>query len=167
MPSPPGPPEGAGGAMPKVLGAEIDHVGVAVHDVDRAVSLYRDGFGCSVGPVQRMPDQGIAVAFVEAGPVRLELIAPIGEVSPIRNLLGRHTIQDALARRPSGGLHHVCYRVADLGAALAQARAAGVRPLGKGVPVTGASGHPIVFLDPKDAGGVLIELKGPAGAAPP
>lgn len=144
----------------------IDHIGIAVRDVDRAAALYTDGFGCVVGPVRPMPEHGIAVAFVETGAARIELIAPIGAVSPIATLLGRHTIQDFLARQPSGGLHHVCYLVQDLEAAMSRAWRAGLRPLGSGTPVVGASGQPILFLDPEDADGALIELKGHAGSDP-
>ena len=147
------------------LGAAVDHVGIAVPDIDRAAGLYRDAFGAAAGTVLHLPEQGIAVVFVEMRAVRLELIAPIGAVSPVAHVLGRHTIQDFLAARPEGGLHHICYAVDDLAAAVARAQGAGLRPIGSGKPIVGASGRPILFLDPAGADGVLIELKGPVIAS--
>jgi len=131
-----------------------------VPDLARAASLYQSTFGVPVGPFRFMPDQGIAVAFVEMGQTHLELIAPIGDSSPISHVLGTHTIQDFLARQPLGGLHHVCYLVDDLAAAWDRLRQVGMRRLGTGEPIIGAAGLPILFLDPAAADGVLIELKG-------
>lgn len=134
--------------------AQVDHIGVAVPSLDASVGFYRTLLG--VEPVLHALDsQGIAVAMFQLANLRIELLAPIGAESPITDVLEDHTIQAFMARQPQGGLHHVCYVVKDLDAA----NPPGTRRLGSGVPIIGASGQPIVFLDPASTGGVLIELK--------
>ena len=147
-------------APPAILkGHRIDHLGVAVPDLGRAAAFYRDVLGCEVGEPVIPAGQGIAVVFVAFANGRVELIAPTCEVSPLPGLLEDHTINDFLRRSPQGGLHHVCYEVDDLDAVIAKLAAAGARLLGDGRPIIGASGRPIVFLDPGAAEGTLIELK--------
>jgi methylmalonyl-CoA/ethylmalonyl-CoA epimerase len=97
--------------------------------------------------------------FVPFGNLRVELIAPTVERSPLAHVLENHTVNDFLGREPAGGLHHVCYVVDDLAAVRDRLQAAGQRVLGKGEPIIGAGGAPIVFLDPSCAAGTLIELK--------
>ena len=160
MPSPAS--EHAAGHLPWAGPAVLDHVGIAVPDLAQATALYATTLGCPVSPPRVMPDHGIAVVFVETGAARIELIAPFGAVSPITDVLEDHAVQDFLARQPAGGLHHVCYSVDDLPGTLARLNRAGLRTLGRSGPVLGASGLPIVFLDPGTFGGVLIELKGRA-----
>lgn len=134
--------------------AQVDHLGIAVADLAAASGLYRTMLG--VEPVMHeLPGQGIAVAMFQLPNLRIELLAPIGAVSPITDVLEDHTIQAFMARNPQGGLHHVCYVVDDLDAASPP----GARRLGTGVPIIGAQGRPIVFLDPLTTGGTLIELK--------
>jgi methylmalonyl-CoA/ethylmalonyl-CoA epimerase len=142
-------------AIPAALGhARVDHLGIAVADLEAASAMYRALLG--VEPEMRtLPGQGIAVAIFTLPQLRIELLAPIGAESPIADVLEDHTIQAFMARQPQGGLHHVCYVVANL----AEAQPAGTRRLGSGMPIIGAEGHPIVFLDPKTTGGTLIELK--------
>ena len=143
-----------------VAGTLLDHVGIAVADLDAALAVHAGFARHAIAPIRHLPDHGIAVAFLDVLPIRIELIAPIGTVSPIRHILGPHTVQDFLARMPAGGLHHICYAVPDLSAALSALAREGVRPIGEGRPIIGAAGHPILFLDPATTAGTLIELKG-------
>lgn len=144
--------------------SRVDHIGIAVPDLAAAARLYRDVLGCEVSDPVEPPGQGVAIVFVRMGGTRVELIAPTTATSPIRHVLEDHTINDFLARQPAGGLHHVCYAVDDLAALRPRLAASGLRMLGSGEPILGASGRPIVFLDPRTTGGTLIELKeSPAG----
>lgn len=149
----------ASSQIPELASYEVDHLGIAVPDLDAATSLYRDVLGCPVGEPVIPPDQGIAIVFVQFGNVHVELLMPTVDVSPIPHLLENYTINDFLAKQPQGGLHHICYVVDDLDAICGRLSAAGVRVLGSGKPIIGASGQPIVFLDPAMAAGTLIELK--------
>ena len=149
----------ASSQIPELASYEVDHLGIAVPDLDAATKLYRDVLGCPVGEPVVPPDQGIAIVFVQFGNVHVELLMPTVEVSPIPHLLENYTINDFLKRQPNGGLHHVCYLVDDLKAICSRLSASGVRVLGSGEPIIGASGLPIVFLDPATAAGTLIELK--------
>jgi methylmalonyl-CoA/ethylmalonyl-CoA epimerase len=138
---------------------EVDHVGVVVPDLDAAAAFYRDILGCRVSDPLVLEGQGIAVVFVPFRNLRIELIAPTVDRSPIAHVLENHTVNDFLARQPAGGLHHVCYVVDELEAVRDRLRASGHRVLGTGQPIIGASGQPILFLDPRSASGTLIELK--------
>ncbi|HUT47723.1 MAG TPA: methylmalonyl-CoA epimerase [Alphaproteobacteria bacterium] len=143
----------------------VDHLGIVVPDLEQAIALYRDVFGCDVSDVLSMPDQGIEMVFVTLDNTRVELLAATAETSPIKHVLEDHTINDFLERSPGGGLHHICYVVDDLKAMRERLTARGMRVLGSGEPIIGASGQPIVFLDPDNAGGTLIELKQKPSAA--
>jgi methylmalonyl-CoA/ethylmalonyl-CoA epimerase len=138
---------------------DIDHLGVVVPDLAAAIAFYRDVLGCTVAEPHVLAEQGIAVAFVPFGNTRVELIAPTIDPSPLPHVLENHTVNDFLKRQPGGGLHHVCYLVDDLLAVRDRLRASGLRTLGSGEPIIGASGLPILFLDPKNPAGTLIELK--------
>lgn len=138
---------------------EVDHLGVVVPDLDAGAAFYRDVLGCPVSEPVVPEGQGIAVVFVLFRNLRIELIAPTVDRSPIVHLLEDHTVNDFLARHPSGGLHHVCYVVDELETVRDRLRASGHRALGTGEPIIGASGQPILFLDPRSASGTLIELK--------
>ena len=137
-----------------MIGA-IDHIAVAVPDLAAAIARYRDVLGAAVTEPVALPGHGVTVAFVGEGDARTELLEPLGEGSPIAAFLERH---------PKGGMHHVCYRVADVGEATARLEATGARTLGPAR--TGAHGVPVVFLHPGGFDGVLIELQEGAGHAP-
>ena len=129
----------------------INHVGVATASIEKSLEMYRDLFGATdvthVGP---MAEQGVSVAFVNlAGGAQIELIEPYGENSPITAFL---------AKNPNGGQHHVCFEVADIYAARDDMRAKGATVLGTGEPRIGAHGTPVIFVHPKNTGGVLVEL---------
>jgi methylmalonyl-CoA/ethylmalonyl-CoA epimerase len=145
--------------IPEFSMYEVDHLGIVLPDLAAATRLYRDLLGCPVSEPLVPPDQGIAVVFVRFGNLRVELITPTVDASPIAHVLENHTVNAFLERQPEGGLHHVCYLVDDLEAICQRLTAAGMRLLGSGQPIIGASGLPIVFLDPKTAAGTLIELK--------
>ena len=126
----------------------LNHVGVATPSIDESVKLYRDKLGATkIGEKFAMEEQGVWVCFIDLPNSQIELIEPIDETSTITNFLKQN---------PAGGQHHVCYEVDDLLAARDDMQAKGVRVLGE--PRIGAHGTPIIFLHPKDMGGVLIEL---------
>jgi methylmalonyl-CoA/ethylmalonyl-CoA epimerase len=103
-----------------------------------------------VSPPLAQPEHGVTVIFVELPNTKIELIHPLGEASPIAGFL---------ARNPGGGIHHVCYEVADIRAARDRLAGQGARVLGDGEPRLGAHGKPVLFLHPKDFLGTLIELE--------
>lgn len=128
----------------------LNHVAMAVPDLAAASTLYRDIMGATISDPRALPDHGVTIVFVELGNTRVELLEPLGQDSPIAAFL---------ARNPDGGIHHICYEVADILAARDRLRARGVRILGDGEPKTGAHGKPVLFLHPKDCGGTLVELE--------
>jgi methylmalonyl-CoA/ethylmalonyl-CoA epimerase len=128
----------------------LNHVAIAVPDLESAAAAYRGVFGAEVSTMRELARHGVRVVFVALSNTKIELLQPLGEDSPIRGFLERH---------PAGGIHHVCYEVADILAARDRLRAAGARVLGDGEPETGAHGNPVLFLHPKDFSGALIELE--------
>jgi methylmalonyl-CoA/ethylmalonyl-CoA epimerase len=128
----------------------VNHVAIAVPNLEAAATLYRDTIGAAVSAPQALPDHGVTVVFVTLANTKVELLAPLGPDSPIAAFLQRN---------PDGGIHHICYEVADIIAARDRLRAGGVRILGDGEPKTGAHGKPVLFLHPKDCGGTLVELE--------
>ena len=129
---------------------KLNHVAIAVPDLDAAVRRYRDTLGAEVGPPQDEPDHGVTVVFVDLPNTRVELLHPLGENSPIAAFLDKN---------PSGGLHHLCYEVEDIAASRDRLVADGARVLGDGEPRIGAHGNPVIFLHPKDFDGTLVELE--------
>lgn len=128
----------------------LNHVGVATPSIEDSVALYRDMLGVtSIQAPFDLPAQGVRVCFVNLPNSQIELIEPLGEDSPIHGFL---------ARNPKGGQHHLCFEVADIIAARDEMRVRGATILGTGEPRIGAHGVPIIFLHPKDMGGVLVEL---------
>lgn len=128
----------------------INHIAIAVPDLDAAVDRYRNGLGATVSAPQDLPEHGVRVVFVELENSKVELLLPLGENSPIAGFL---------AKNPDGGMHHICFEVPDIIAARDQLTAQGARVLGDGSPKTGAHGKPVLFLHPKDFSGTLIELE--------
>jgi methylmalonyl-CoA/ethylmalonyl-CoA epimerase len=128
----------------------LNHVAIVVPDLAAAAALYRDTLGATVLASHTLPEHGVTAVFVELGNTRIELLEPLGADSPVRGFL---------ARNPDGGMHHVCYEVANIRAARDRLRAAGARVLGDGEPKRGAHGKLVLFLHPKDFCGTLIELE--------
>lgn len=129
---------------------KLNHVAIAVPDLAAATALYRDTLGAVVsGPVPQ-PAHGVVVVFVTLANTKIELVHPLGDASPIAGFL---------AKNPNGGIHHICYEVADILAARDQLKASGARVLGDGEPRIGAHDKPVLFLHPKDFCGTLVELE--------
>ena len=126
----------------------LNHVGVATPSIDAAVAMYRDLLGATVirEPFD-LPAQGVRVCFVDTPNSQIELIEPLGETSPILKFLEKN---------PQGGQHHVCFEVPDIHVAAAEMKAKGATVLGE--PRIGAHGTPVIFVHPKNMGGVLVEL---------
>ncbi|MCH8861803.1 MAG: methylmalonyl-CoA epimerase [Proteobacteria bacterium] len=128
----------------------LNHVAIAVPDLEAAARQYRDLLGATVSEPVDLPDHGVTTIFVETGNSKIELLHPLGEDSPIARFLERN---------PAGGVHHLCFEVEDIIAARDRLAGEGARILGDGQPKTGAHGKPILFLHPKDFSGVLIEIE--------
>lgn len=135
---------------------KLNHVAIVVPDLAAAAALYRSTLGARVSDPVPLPDHGVTTVFVELPNTKIELLHPLGDGSPVEKFLSNN---------PSGGMHHVCYEVTDIHAAIDKLVADGARVLGDGRPKTGAHGLPVVFLHPKDFCGTLIELEEVAGAA--
>jgi len=126
----------------------LNHIGVATPSIERSVALYRDILGATkIHEPFNLPPQGVRVCFVDTPNSQIELIEPLGEDSPLHGFL---------ARNPAGGQHHVCFEVPDIYEAKAEMDAKGAKVLGE--PRIGAHGTLVIFLHPKDMGGVLVEL---------
>ncbi|MRX49356.1 methylmalonyl-CoA epimerase [Paracoccus sp. S-4012] len=128
----------------------LNHVAIAVPDLEAAAAQYAGTLGATVGPPQQEPDHGVTVVFIELPNTKIELLHPLGEGSPIKGFLDKN---------PSGGIHHMCFEVDDIRAARDRLKAEGARVLGDGEPKIGAHGKPVLFLHPKDFNGCLIELE--------
>lgn len=137
--------------LPESMVTKIDHVGVAVPDLDAALAFYADTFGMHVVHEETNVDQGVREAMVAAGDDRLQLLAPLNDDSPIAKFLNR-----------SGpGVQQVAFRVTDIHAAADYLRGRGLRVLYDG-PRRGTAQSLVNFVHPSDCGGVLIELVQPA-----
>ncbi len=128
----------------------LNHVGIATPDIDATARMYADLYGATVSRAKfALPEQGVSVAFIDLANSQLELIEPLGEASPVWGFLKKF---------PAGGQHHICFEVPDILAARDAMRAKGATVLGSGEPRMGAHGVPVIFVHPKDSGGVLVEL---------
>jgi methylmalonyl-CoA/ethylmalonyl-CoA epimerase len=131
----------------------IDHIGVAVEDIEAALPLYRDTFKMQVAHREIVQEQGVEAVLLDVGENHVELLAPLGPDTPVGKFLAK--------RGP--GLHHVAYRVSDIQAALSAVQAAGQTPIDKR-PRVGIRGALVAFLEPKETGRVLTELVQPVEA---
>ena len=128
----------------------LNHISIAVPDLAKAAAVYRDSLGAEVSAAVPQPEHGVTTVFITLPNTKIELIAPLGDGSPVAKFLERN---------PDGGMHHVCYEVPDIRAARDALKAAGARILGDGEPKIGAHGKPVLFLHPKDFAGTLVELE--------
>lgn len=126
----------------------LNHVAIAVPDLEAAMAQYSNALGAKVGAPQDEPDHGVRVVFIELPNTKIELLYPLDDTSPINGFLQKN---------PVGGIHHICYEVDDIAAAAEHLTATGARVLGE--VKTGAHGKPVLFLHPKDFNGCLIELE--------
>lgn len=128
----------------------LNHVAIAVPDLQAAIKKYKLVLGAKVSAPQLLPEHGVTVVFVEVENTKTELLEPLGDASPIAAFLEKN---------PAGGMHHMCYEVDDILVARDRLKQDGIRVLGDGEPKTGAHGKPVLFLHPKDFDGTLIELE--------
>lgn len=128
----------------------MNHVAVVVPDLAAARSVYENTLGAHVSDPQPMPEHGVTTVFVDLPNIKVELLHPLGEHSPISRFLERN---------PNGGIHHICYEVDDIESARDHLLAQGARILGNGEAKIGAHGKPVLFLHPKDFCGTLIEIE--------
>ncbi|MBF0144134.1 MAG: methylmalonyl-CoA epimerase [Magnetococcales bacterium] len=128
---------------------KLNHVAIAVPDLEAAVACYRDVLGADVSAPKDIPEHGVTTVFVHLPNTTVEFVRPLGDKSPIAGFLEKN---------PSGGMHHICYEVTDIEAAVKVLAAKGMRVLNP-KPKIGAHGNPVVFLHPKDFLGVLTELE--------
>ncbi|MCB2054203.1 MAG: methylmalonyl-CoA epimerase [Geminicoccaceae bacterium] len=126
----------------------LNHVAIAVPDLEGARRSYAEMFGAEVSAVEDQAEHGVRTVFVTLANTKIELLGVLGDASPIAAFL---------AKNPAGGIHHLCYEVDDLDAACERVVAQGARLLGP--PRTGAHGKPVVFVHPKDVCGTLTELE--------
>jgi methylmalonyl-CoA/ethylmalonyl-CoA epimerase len=126
----------------------LNHVGVATPSIERSIETYRILLGAvAIGEPFDLPAQGVKVCFIDTPNTQIELIEPYDDSSPIAGFLRKN---------PAGGQHHLCFEVPDIQAAVADLKAKGATLLGE--PRIGAHGTRIVFMHPRDMGGVLVEL---------
>ncbi len=128
----------------------LNHVAIAVPDLRAAADIYRNTLGATVSDEVDQPEHGVTTVFIELPNTKIELLAALGDESPIAGFLKRN---------PGGGIHHLCYEVDDIAAARDRLVADGLRVLGEGEPKIGAHGKPVLFLHPKDFAGTLVELE--------
>jgi methylmalonyl-CoA/ethylmalonyl-CoA epimerase len=128
----------------------LNHVAIAVPNLEKGARIYASVLGAKVSTPLAQPTHGVRIVFVELPNTKIELMEPLGENSPIKTFLEKN---------PSGGMHHVCYEVADIEAARDRLVKEGARVLGDGKAKIGAHGKPVLFLHPKDFCGTLIELE--------
>jgi methylmalonyl-CoA/ethylmalonyl-CoA epimerase len=128
----------------------LNHVAIAVPDLAAAARVYGMTLGAELSPPQELPDHGVTTIFVRLPNTKIELLGALGSNSPIAKFLERN---------PEGGVHHLCFEVDDIEAAITHLKGEGARILGDGRPKIGAHGKPVVFLHPKDLMGTLVELE--------
>ncbi|XP_051004633.1 methylmalonyl-CoA epimerase, mitochondrial [Acomys russatus] len=127
----------------------LNHVAIAVPDLEKASSFYRDVLGAQVSEAVPLPEHGVSVVFVNLGNTKMELLHPLGSDSPITGFLQKNK---------AGGMHHVCIEVDNINAAVMDLKKKKIRSLSDEAKI-GAHGKPVIFLHPKDCGGVLVELE--------
>ena len=130
----------------------IDHIGVAVEDIDAAIALYGDSFEMELAHRETVESQGVEAVLLDVGDGHVELLAPLGPDTPVGKYMAKN----------GAGLHHVAYAVDDIDAALESIAAAGVQLIDS-EPRVGIRDSRVAFLHPRSTGGVLTEIVEPAG----
>jgi len=125
----------------------VDHIGIATHQLDDALAVWRDALGLQVESTEEVTEQGVRIAMLAAGETHIELLEPLSETSPVGKFLEK--------RGP--GIHHIAIRVSDIRASLASLKGKGARLIDE-TPRTGAGGCLVAFVHPASANGVLLEL---------
>jgi len=134
------------------LFGRIDHIGVAVEDIDAAIALYRDSFEMELAHRETVESQGVEAVLLDVGDGHVELLAPLGPETPVGKFMAKS----------GAGLHHVAYAVDDIDAALGSIAAAGIQLIDS-EPRVGIRDSRVAFLHPRSTGGVLTEIVEPAG----
>ncbi len=128
----------------------LNHIAIAVPNITKASDMWQKALGANVSKPQSLPEHGVKVVFIESPNTKVELLEPLSESSPISKFLQKN---------PNGGMHHICYEVSDLESASKKLKNVGATILGDGNPKIGAHGNPVIFLQPSDFSGTLIELE--------
>ncbi len=128
----------------------LNHITIAVPNLEAAILQYQNSFGVFVTSPVDLPEHGIRIAIVNLPNTKIELITPLEKTSPL---------QQFIEKNPQGGVHHLCYEVSDLAIAQKQLQSAGLEVIGDGIPKPGYQGNPVLFFNPKNSLGVLIELE--------
>ena len=129
---------------------KVNHIAIAVNNISSAKKIWEKTLGCKVSEVRELPEHGVKVIFITFSNMKIELIEPLGKKSPIKKFLKKN---------PNGGIHHICLEVNDIKKTRKNITNNGVRVLGDGKINTGAHGKPVLFLNPSDVSGTLIELE--------
>ena len=128
----------------------LNHIAIVVPDIDKASNAWKKALGAKISSPQILPEHGVKVVFIEAPNTKVELLEPLDQNSPISKFL---------LKNPNGGMHHICYEVEDIQNASKKLILSGAKILGDGTPRIGAHGNPVIFLNPSDFSGTLIELE--------
>ena len=129
---------------------KLNHIAIAVPNIKSASDIWEKALGAKISAPQTLTEHGVRVVFVESPNTKIELLEPLNENSPISRFLEKN---------PNGGMHHICYEVNNIKLASKKLEAVGAKILGDGQPKIGAHGKPVIFLNPKDFSGTLIELE--------
>ena len=129
---------------------KLNHIAIAVPNIKSASDMWEKALGAKISAPQTLTEHGVRVVFVESPNTKIELLEPLNENSPISRFLEKN---------PNGGMHHICYEVNNLKLASQKLESVGAKILGDGQPKIGAHGKPVIFLNPKDFSGTLIELE--------
>ena len=128
----------------------LNHIAIAVPNLDIAVDNYKKAFGIEITSKQELIKHGVTTVFIKLDNTNIELLEPLGKDSPIDKFLKRN---------PAGSIHHLCYEVEDIKLAILHLQNKDYNILGNGIPREGAHGKPVIFLHPKEFNGTLIELE--------
>ena len=129
---------------------KVNHIAIAVRDIKSAKKSWEQSLGCKVSEIRELPDHGVKVLFITFSNIKIELIEPLGNNSPIEKFL---------VKNPKGGVHHICLEVNNINKTIDKVVNNDVEILGDGSSKTGAHGKPVVFLNPSSFSGTLIELE--------
>lgn len=132
-----------------MIGA-LNHIAIAVPNLDEAMEKYAGPLGAKVGKPKDLIEHGVTVVFIDLPNTKIELISPLGKNSPILSFMKKN---------PAGGIHHICYEVESISNAISKLTKDGAMILGDSKLKIGAHGNPVIFLHPKDFNGTLIELE--------
>ena len=129
---------------------KVNHIAIAVPNLSKAISNYKNTFNCKISRVLKLPEHGVTTAFINLQNTNIELLEPLGNNSPIKKFLERNN---------NGGIHHICYEVKNINLSVKSLIKNNCKILGDGIPREGAHGKPVIFIHPSNFNGTLIELE--------